>query len=210
MCGFDNGELCGWMINSSLTAPADRTYKWKADKGNTKVKLHDYRPSVDQTNSPKGYYIWADSSSGNFTSHTELYTPVISQTGPQCALSLYYFMKGPSVGSIEVYTLFNNQTDHIWSVEGRHFGKWNHGMVFIGPRSHFQLVIQARRGRSFMGDISVDTIQFINCVPPEPVIGGCSSGQYKCASGFCINQDRRCDYTDDCGDQSDEYVSTIL
>lgn len=210
MCGFDNGELCGWMINSSLTAPADRTYKWKADQGITKVKLHDYRPSVDQTNSPQGYYIWADSSSGNFTSHTELYTPVISQTGPQCALSLYYFMKGPSVGSIEVYTLFNNQTDHIWSVEGRHFGKWNHGMVFIGPRSNFQLVIQARRGRSFMGDISVDTVQFINCVPPEPVIGGCSSDQYKCATGFCINQDRRCDYSDDCGDQSDEYVSTIL
>ena len=103
------GETCNWMINSSLTAPADQTYKWKVDTGSIKQKGMDYRPGTDQSGQTNGYYVWADSSPGSFNSHTELYTPVIGLTGPQCALSLYYFMYGPSVGSLEVYTLFNNQ-----------------------------------------------------------------------------------------------------
>lgn len=208
-CGFGLDELCNWNINSSLTATPDQSYKWKIDQGVTKIKGTDFRPNTDQSGQAQGYYLWADSSPGSFDSHTELYTPVIGQTGPQCALGLYYFIRGPSVGALEVYTLFNNQTDHLWSVEGNHFGRWQHASVFIGARSNFQIVIQARRGRSFQGDISLDTVQFINCPAPEPFVGGCQTGQFKCANGYCIDQNNRCDYADDCGDQSDEYVSFL-
>jgi hypothetical protein len=32
----------------------------------------------------------------------------------------------------------------------------------------------------------------------------CPPGQWKCARGACIDENRRCDLTDDCGDNSDE------
>lgn len=208
-CGFGLDELCNWMINASQTAPADQTYKWKADQGITVQKVSDYRPKNDQSGSPQGYYLWADSSPGSFDSHTELYTPVIGQTGPQCTLVLYYYMKGTAVGKLEVFTLFNKQTDHLWAVEGNHGGKWNRAMVFIGARTNFQLYIQARRGNSFAGDIAIDTLQFVNCATPEPVVGGCGQNQFKCGNGFCISEDKRCDYSDDCGDSTDEQVKTF-
>ena len=41
----------------------------------------------------------------------------------------------------------------------------------------------------------------------EPVPGSCGSNQFRCASQACINQDRVCDFSDDCGDYSDEALS---
>ncbi|KAL5006372.1 hypothetical protein ScPMuIL_015178 [Solemya velum] len=78
------------------------------------------------------------------------------------------------------------------------------GSTRYGMYSNFQVVIQARRGRSFLGDIAIDDVEFSDCPPPEKVLGGCATGQVPCENGYCVAADRVCDFGNDCGDQSDE------
>lgn len=65
-----------------------------------------------------GWYVWADSSPGAFRDTTELYTPMIRQTGPQCKVVLYYWMQGHARHSMEIYLQVNNRTEHLWAGEG--------------------------------------------------------------------------------------------
>lgn len=189
-----------------------------------------------------GWYVWADSSPGAFRDTTELYTPMIRQTGPQCKVVLYYWMQGHARHSMEIYLQVNNRTEHLWAGEGEklshvvknlkqhsifykslvenqifykpclkkisddHGTEWQHLEVFIGPRQNFNLFIQARRGRSFTGDLSVDSINFINCQPPIALPQGCPANNFQCNNGYCVKQNLKCDYSNDCGDSSDEIV----
>lgn len=52
--------------------------------------------------SPEGWYMYADSSNGGYGQTTDLQTPVISSTGPQCTLVFWYYMSGFTVGSLQV------------------------------------------------------------------------------------------------------------
>lgn len=52
--------------------------------------------------SPQGWYMYADSSNGGYGQTTDLLTPVISSTGPQCTLVFWYHMSGFTVGSLQV------------------------------------------------------------------------------------------------------------
>lgn len=53
------------------------------------------------------------------------------------------------------------------------------------------------------GDIAIDDIKFQNCELPLPE-PSCEGNEFQCDSGACVEQHRVCDYTDDCGDYSDE------
>lgn len=55
--------------------------------------------------SPAGWYLCADSSNGGYGHTTDLHTPVISSTGPQCTLVFWYYMSGFTVGSLQVRRL---------------------------------------------------------------------------------------------------------
>ena len=92
-------------------------------------------------------------------------------------------------------------------VSDDHGNQWQHLEIFLGPRQNFNLVIQARRGRSFTGDLSVDSINFINCQPPISVPQGCQANNYQCNNGYCVEQNLKCDFSNDCGDSSDEIVN---
>ena len=59
-----------------------------------------------------------------------------------------------------------------------------------------------------MGDVAIDDIQFVNCSLPEPATT-CSPDHFVCKeTRACIPKDRICDFTDDCGDGSDEKTCT--
>lgn len=55
-----------------------------------------------------------------------------------------------------------------------------------------------------MGDVVIDDVAFIDCAPP--VMSGlpCKKDEFACANGHCIPQGNLCDFTDHCGDASDE------
>lgn len=64
-------------------------------------------------------------------------------------------------------------------------------------------------GYSYMGDISIDDVTFVDCAPPVPSVEsgvGCLPGQYQCDNRYCINSSSVCDMQQDCLDASDETV----
>lgn len=70
--------------------------------------------------------------------------------------------------------------------------------------SFCQVVLRAKRGISYMGDVVIDDVSFLDCSPTLPSDQPCSPEQYACANGHCIPQDNLCDFINHCGDSSDE------
>ncbi len=66
------------------------------------------------------------------------------------------------------------------------------------------MVFRAKRGISYMGDVVIDDVSFLDCAPPLPSDQPCTPEQYACANGHCIPQDNLCDFINHCGDSSDE------
>nr|XP_046227551.1 MAM and LDL-receptor class A domain-containing protein 1 [Scatophagus argus] len=205
LCDFEGGDTCGWEgADSSLVQ--DHSFHWSPDQGES---IHDgeeyHRPINDHTlGSPEGWYLCADSSNGGYGQTTDLQTPVISSTGPQCTLVFWYYMTGFTVGSLKVLLNNGNVSDEVWSQTGNQGNKWRQGEVFLGLLSNFQVVFRAKRGISYMGDLVIDDVSFLHCSPPLPSDQPCSPEQYACANGNCIPQDNLCDFINHCGDNSDE------
>ncbi len=81
--------------------------------------------------------------------------------------------------------------------------QWNQGIVYIMRRSTpYTMKIEAERSYSTRGDIAVDDISFSGCALPGPA-SWCS--QFRCLKNqACVPYSRQCDFTDDCGDGTDE------
>ncbi|XP_071341063.1 MAM and LDL-receptor class A domain-containing protein 1 isoform X4 [Trachinotus anak] len=205
LCDFEGGDTCGWRcVNSSLVP--NHAFHWSPDQGES---IHDgeqyHRPINDHTlGGPEGWYMYADSSNGNYGQTTDLLTPVISSTGPQCTLVFWYHMSGFTVGSLQVLLKYRNITHVVWSQTGNQGNKWRRGEVFLGLSNNFQVVFRAKRGISYMGDVVIDDVSFLDCSPPLPSDQPCTPEQYACANGHCIPQDNLCDFINHCGDNSDE------
>ncbi|KAM3838196.1 MAM and LDL-receptor class A domain-containing protein 1-like, partial [Diretmus argenteus] len=205
MCDFESGDTCGWkrVDHSSALIHA---FRWLPDQGETIHNGEQYqRPINDHTlGSPEGWYMCADSSNGGYGHTTDLQTPVISSTGPQCTLVFWYHMSGFTVGSLQVLLMYGNSTHKVWSQTGSQGSKWRRGEVFIGISNNLQVVFRAKRGISYMGDVVVDDVNFQNCTPSLTSDQPCRPEEYACANGHCIPQDNLCDFINHCGDNSDE------
>uniref|UniRef100_A0A8C4F454 MAM domain-containing protein n=1 Tax=Dicentrarchus labrax TaxID=13489 RepID=A0A8C4F454_DICLA len=204
-CHFEGSDTCGWKSFDSSLVPI-HTFRWIADQGES---IHNgeqfHRPINDHTlGSPEGWYMCADSSNGGYGQTTDLQTPVISSTGPQCTLDFWYYMSGFTVGSLQVLLKYGNVSHEVWSQTGNQGNKWRRGEVFLGLSNNFQVVFRAKRGISYMGDVVIDDVSFLHCSPPLPSDQPCTPEQYACANGHCIPQDNLCDFINHCGDNSDE------
>ncbi|KAF5889488.1 MAM and LDL-receptor class A domain-containing protein 1, partial [Clarias magur] len=49
----------------------------------------------------EGWYIYADSSNGGYGHVSDLITPLITATGPQCTMEFWYYMSGFTVGTLQ-------------------------------------------------------------------------------------------------------------
>ncbi|XP_041670221.1 MAM and LDL-receptor class A domain-containing protein 1 [Cheilinus undulatus] len=204
-CDFEGGDTCGWKSIETTLVPS-HTFRWSPEQGES---IHDgeqyHRPINDHTlGSPEGWYMCADSSNGGYGQTTDLQTPVISSTGPQCTLVFWYHMSGFTVGSLQVLLKNGNVTQEVWSQTGNQGNKWRRGEVFLGLSNTFQVVFRVKRGISYMGDVVIDDVSFLHCSPPLLPEQPCTPEQYACANGHCIPEDNLCDFINHCGDNSDE------
>ncbi|XP_010901050.2 MAM and LDL-receptor class A domain-containing protein 1 isoform X1 [Esox lucius] len=205
VCNFEEGDPCGWE-RVYPTPPVLHSFRWLPDQGDT-IHLGEqyHRPVNDHTlGTPEGWYMYADSSNGGFGHTTDLQTPVISSTGPQCTLGFWYHMSGFTVGTLQVLLKYGNISHEVWSQTGNQGNKWRRGEVFLGICHDVQVILRAKRGISYMGDVVVDDITFQNCTPPLIPEQPCGPEEYTCSNGHCIPQDNLCDFIDHCGDGSDE------
>ncbi|XP_038652380.1 MAM and LDL-receptor class A domain-containing protein 1 [Scyliorhinus canicula] len=205
-CDFDNGTACGW--KQQIDSSADENiFQWFTGQGSS---IHPgevgNRPTTDHTTGTRqGWYLYADSSNGEFGQSADIITPAISLSGPKCKLGFWYHMSGITIGSLQVFSKFGNSTQLLWSQSGNQGNHWRRGEVFIGVHSQFQIVFRAKRGVSYMGDITVDDISFENCASLLIPDRQCNSEEYSCANKYCIPKDQLCDFNNDCADHSDEH-----
>ena len=77
--------------------------------------------------------------------------------------------------------------------------------MYINRRAEpFNVKLKVEWRKNAFGDISIDDIKFANCSLPEPA-PSCSQDHFLCrVTKACITRDKVCDFTDDCGDGSDE------
>uniref|UniRef100_W5MXZ4 MAM and LDL receptor class A domain containing 1 n=1 Tax=Lepisosteus oculatus TaxID=7918 RepID=W5MXZ4_LEPOC len=205
-CDFEKGNRCGWYQNLKTNSKFKQAFLWLTGQGLTIYPGEaNHRPKTDHTlGTPEGWYMYADSSNGQFGHIADLVTPVISQTGPQCTLVFWYYMKGVTVGTLQVLSKFGNVTHVLWSQTGNQGDLWRKGEVFLGIRLNFEIILRAKRGVSYIGDVSVDDVSFENCAPLLIPDRPCDSNEYACANKYCIPEDNLCDFNNDCGDSTDE------
>uniref|UniRef100_A0A8D0L2N4 MAM and LDL receptor class A domain containing 1 n=1 Tax=Sphenodon punctatus TaxID=8508 RepID=A0A8D0L2N4_SPHPU len=211
VCNFEDGNLCEWYQSAAVMAAAasgqaPNTFRWGLGKG---TSIHpgeeNHRPSTDHTMATKeGWYLYADSSNGEFGHMADMTTPMISLTGPKCKLVFWNHMNGATVGSLQVFIKAGNVTSELWAQSGSHGAQWNRAEVFLGIRSNFKVVFRARRGVSYVGDVAVDDISFEDCSPLLIPEKHCTFEEFTCANKYCIPKDNLCDFVNDCADDSDE------
>uniref|UniRef100_A0A8C5MKX6 MAM and LDL receptor class A domain containing 1 n=1 Tax=Leptobrachium leishanense TaxID=445787 RepID=A0A8C5MKX6_9ANUR len=205
-CNFEDKSKCQWFQPGIAVSSKSATFQWEIGQGST---IHPgeetHRPLKDRTMSSKeGTYLYADSSNGEFGDIAELMTPIISHTGPKCKLVFWSYMNGATVGIFKVLIKFRNLTYELWSQNGRQGAQWKRAEVFLGTLSSFQIVLQAIRGVSYVGDVTVDDISFENCAPIMIPEKDCTPEEFMCANKYCIPKNNLCDFVNDCADHSDE------
>ncbi|TRZ00115.1 hypothetical protein DNTS_020307 [Danionella cerebrum] len=143
-------------------------------------------------------------SNGGYGHTTDLSTAPIKVTGPQCTLVFWYHMSGFTVGTLQVFIKSGTVSYEVWSQSGNQGNRWRRGEVFIGIRHDIQVVLRAKRGISYMGDVVVDDVVFVNCASPKGSDIPCNTNDFICANGHCVSEEHLCDFIDHCGDGSDE------
>ncbi|XP_027743387.1 MAM and LDL-receptor class A domain-containing protein 1, partial [Empidonax traillii] len=216
VCNFEDKNLCGWhqaaleQMSGSYSIHTTNIFKWKLGRGaNLYPEQEQHSPLTDHTTfTEEGWYLFADSSNGEFGHTADFVTPVISLTGPRCKIIFWNYMNGSTIGSLEVLCKTSNRTSKLWTQSGSQGAQWNRAEVFLGIRSNFQVIFRAKRGVSYMGDVAVDDITFEDCSPL--LISGkpCTSEEFTCANKYCIPKNNLCDFVNDCADNSDESPTT--
>ncbi|XP_041365734.1 MAM and LDL-receptor class A domain-containing protein 1-like [Gigantopelta aegis] len=201
-CNFDN-TTCKWQGYGS------GSFQWIHYKGATPDS--NTGPSTDHTSfSTNGYYMFVDASNGNSMSKAEYRSPVLQQSSSTCQLTFWYHMYGTGIGQLAVTQQEGTAAPtRLWYASGNHGNRWYQAIVPIGRMARpFRLLLQATRTFNVLGDIAIDDIYFQHCSQPTTKDCRGSTGQFTCNSKACISKSRLCDYTDDCGDGSDEQNST--
>uniref|UniRef100_A0A8C3QSZ7 MAM and LDL receptor class A domain containing 1 n=1 Tax=Cyanoderma ruficeps TaxID=181631 RepID=A0A8C3QSZ7_9PASS len=215
VCDFEDKNLCGWhqpaleQMSGNYSIRITKTFMWQLGRGaNLYPEQEGHCPLTDHTTgTEEGWYLFADSSNGEFGDTADIATPVISLTGPRCKIIFWNHMNGSTIGSLEVLYKSSNKTSKLWTQSGSQGPQWNRAEVFLGVRSNFQVIFRAKRGVSYMGDVAVDDITFEDCSPLLISDKPCASEEFMCANKYCIPKNNLCDFVNDCEDNSDESPS---
>ncbi|XP_033104873.1 MAM and LDL-receptor class A domain-containing protein 2-like [Anneissia japonica] len=117
-------------------------------------------------------------------------------------------MKGDPIGTLRVYLDEQYYLLVPWQISGDQGDRWNLASAPLGRiTGTFRVWIQAERSFDTLGDIAIDDISFSRCALPAVGDGTCSSNQFLCTRQACIDETHVCDFSDDCGDYSDEASS---
>lgn len=77
--------------------------------------------------------------------------------------------------------------------------------MYINRRTRpFNIKFKVEWRQLAYGDVAIDDIKFENCTLPDPA-PSCVRGHFLCrVTHACVPKVHVCDFTDDCGDGSDE------
>ena len=208
-CTFEERNSCGWENTEHKGNVA-----WALLNGFMSSNV--YGPPVDHTTLlSEGSYM-AVRPIGGFSSPVlyennlaQLNSPVLHNTATTCRVTFWYFLysqdpNDKKIGSVIVQYQVSDIIIPILSIKDSQEKEWKQQEVYIGRvKPNFQIQILGERNLRISGYVAIDDIQFENCFLPTP-----SSPQecshFTCNNKACISIYDKCDFVDDCGDNSDE------
>ncbi|KAG7228996.1 hypothetical protein INR49_013229 [Caranx melampygus] len=191
-CSFEN-DTCDW---EDISVGQSQWVRGSNATGST-------GPSGDHTlGNELGWYISVESDQGDQVSPAALQSPTMTQASTTCTLHFYYNMYGE--GELNVLLKEGSRSTTLWWLSGSHGDRWQHGTVTLGgiPQD-FIVLFEASRTFNNPGHIAIDDIAFTNCTLPEPQ-PSCPQSTFRCNNSVCVEHSQVCDFSDDCGDWSDE------
>ncbi|XP_041467549.1 MAM and LDL-receptor class A domain-containing protein 1-like [Lytechinus variegatus] len=122
-----------------------------------------------------------------------------------CEVWFWYHMYGEDIGSLELYIQEEKFLMRPWVKTGSQGDTWHEGIAALGRiPGGFNVKFQSVRQYTVFGDVAIDDISMRQCALPVPQVRDCDIDEFRCATNACIPFMRICDFTDDCGDFSDE------
>ncbi|XP_075875933.1 MAM and LDL-receptor class A domain-containing protein 1 [Nelusetta ayraudi] len=192
-CSFEN-DTCGW---EEIGVGHCR---WARGSNSS-----DYGPSIDNTlGTEQGWYIAVIPNGGLQMSPTTLQSPTMKQASSICTLRFYYIMYGWDQMYLDVVLRVGARTTTLLRLSEHAASSWVLCEVTVGrvPQD-FNILFEASREFDHGEYLAIDDIDFSNCSLPEsqPL---CPENMFQCNNSVCVEPSRICDFTDDCGDRSDE------
>ncbi|KAJ0011984.1 hypothetical protein NQD34_012959 [Periophthalmus magnuspinnatus] len=182
-CSFEN-NTCGWHDTSN------GQLKWVRDNGTLANRL--------------GWYMTVKEMRAEYESPAVLLSPLMQQASAECTFHFYYNMYAQDLGDLKVFLQYGpGAPTLLWWGSGHHGKEWHGAEVMIGRVPHDLMVWFEARTSSGPGQIAIDDISFTNCALPEPQ-PSCPVNMFTCKNQACVELSRVCDFSDDCGDWSDE------
>ncbi|XP_061569314.1 MAM and LDL-receptor class A domain-containing protein 1 isoform X2 [Cololabis saira] len=228
-CNFEHG-LCNWKQENS----GGDMFDWTRIQGPTPtLNTGPWRDHTVGTSS--GHYLFIESSlPQEFRDTAVLLSPAFNPTylpgndsssSPnRCVFRFYYHMFGSHVFGLAVYmrTTATGRGNLLWHKYGNQGNVWRRKTLNLHSVRGFQILIEGTVGDDFTGDIAIDDLSFMDCVPHggelpseinPPVTPpattalphSCPGGQFVCGThGECVPLSQVCDFKYDCSDGSDE------
>ncbi|XP_041849179.1 MAM and LDL-receptor class A domain-containing protein 2 [Melanotaenia boesemani] len=192
-CSFENGT-CDW---EDVSVGQFQWTRGRNATGNT-------GPSVDNTlGTELGWYMVVEADQGEQISPAALQSPIMKHSSTTCTIHFYYNMYGEDA-KLNVLLKEGSRTTTLWWLSGSHGNLWQHGEVVLSRIPHdFAILFEASRNLNKPGHVAIDDVGFANCSLPEPQ-PSCPGSMLKCNNSVCVDPNLVCDFSDDCGDRSDE------
>ncbi|XP_058498690.1 MAM and LDL-receptor class A domain-containing protein 2 isoform X1 [Solea solea] len=193
-CSFESGT-CDWEDTS------DGQLQWVRGRnatGNT-------GPQVDNTlGTELGWYMAVEPDRGDQISPAALQSPAMKDASATCALHFFYNLYGDDIKELNVVLRVGSRSTALWWLSGSQGDLWQHSEVTVGrvPQD-FEILFTATRTFNKPGHLAIDDIDFRNCTLPEPQ-PLCPENMFVCNNRVCVEHSNVCDFSDDCGDWSDE------
>lgn len=136
------------------------------------------------------------------TEVADLVSCSLGATATSCTVSFFYYKKGGEDSVLKLDILRDSMELTMWLVTADMGNTWHQQTVGVlandpGWKLRFRVnkVVDD-------GYVMIDEVHFHDCVPPVPAM--CQKGQFSCNNKVCVNESQVCDFSDDCGDRSDE------
>ncbi|XP_063956689.1 MAM and LDL-receptor class A domain-containing protein 1-like [Lytechinus pictus] len=136
--------------------------------------------------------------------YPRLVSPWIQETGSSCFVRFWYYLDGAD-DIIVTYKTSPAEETVMYRAAIPMSGNWEQAIFTVQRiRRPFQMNFLGMLDyASDRGVIAVSSVEMIMCGFPEPKTS-CDEGQFRCSNRACISMNLVCDYSDDCGDYSDE------
>lgn len=199
-------DMCGWDLNHTLNRANSA---WRR----AVIGSNPLAPQRGADSRPYGYYLLLSAINTSYIPNVDsalVASPKIRNTNKLCTLSFFYNYNGNGDKiDVDLYMVVGGYTIPVWTLSALSRkpkeGEWNEAVVDVGryPKV-ISFFFKSQRLSLGRATFAVDHINYQGCALPAKE-GNCSSFfEFQCANGACSPKFSRCNYVDDCGDNSDE------